>query len=71
MHVRHSTGFVTFEVPDDFFETATDPMAASMVPVDDENGDECSCTWGSYVNPGVGGTGWDIARYDPDCPEHG
>jgi hypothetical protein len=32
--------------------------------------DDCTCTYGSYVKPG-GGTGWDVARFDPDCPEHG
>jgi hypothetical protein len=30
----------------------------------------CTCWWRAYVKHG-GGTGWDIARYDPECPEHG
>lgn len=30
---------------------------------------ECTCTYGSYVIYS-GGTGWDIAKYDFDCPEH-
>lgn len=30
---------------------------------------ECTCWYGSYVKP-EGGTGFDLARYDPACPEH-
>jgi len=29
----------------------------------------CTCTYGSFLRHG-GGTGWDIAKYDPDCPVH-
>lgn len=37
MLVRHVDGLVAFEVPDDFFETATDPafVHATMVVVDE------------------------------------
>lgn len=31
--------------------------------------ENCTCWWGSYAKIG-GGTGFDIARYDPECPEH-
>lgn len=30
----------------------------------------CTCWWGAYAKIG-GGTGFDIAKYDPKCPEHG
>jgi hypothetical protein len=30
----------------------------------------CTCTWGSFVKF-AGGTGWDISKFDPDCPVHG
>lgn len=32
--------------------------------------DECTCTYGAYALY-AGGTGWDVAHYDPECPEHG
>jgi hypothetical protein len=32
--------------------------------------EKCTCWWGAY-NKYAGGTGWDIAKYDPKCPEHG
>lgn len=29
----------------------------------------CTCTYGAYIRHG-GGTGWDIAKFDPECPVH-
>ena len=37
---------------------------------DEDDTEKCTCTYGSYVKY-AGGTGFDIAKYDPDCPEHG
>jgi hypothetical protein len=36
----------------------------------DEPEDGCSCWWGAFAIIG-GGTGYDIARHDPACAEHG
>ena len=32
--------------------------------------DGCTCTYGAYAKY-AGGTGYAIAKYDKDCPEHG
>lgn len=31
---------------------------------------KCTCWWGAYIKY-CGGTGFDIVKYDPKCPEHG
>lgn len=46
------------------------PVCGIEAEVRTKEATRCSCTYGAYVKY-AGGTGFDIVKHDPECPEHG
>lgn len=60
--------FSTYDRYDAEWESPDTGRTVYRPGVDDD--EDCTCTYAAFAKIG-GGTGFDISRYDPDCPEHG